>query len=686
MEERLLAITKKFRPALETMSAERRLGGIGDVIVLLYSAPLALVGIIWLIRVTDVSVFQEDPLLLLIFAILMTVLGLLNFFLIIELGTNQYGSIDGSLSGIVFWSAILLIGPSAVWLGVIWTLYELASAWRISTSSATRWNAVRNFCLNLTGNSLLPLISLSQYQRWGGEFPLAGRTLSAILPAIGAIAINSGLWLLLWAGYFIYTMWALKKMGREINVRFAIAFFILGFGLNHLAHPFAILATEIYVRNGLPYYLFFMAGMLMVAYLARRLSQAAESSRQQSRQLEKLEQLGRAIINAPPDEVTLPAILEEHVPNMFPAGNLVLWTFPDRILFKHPKIWTPDLHLIWPWLLKQTDAQFFSAEDSLPWNEASTAHNPILAAPIREIETDQVFGGFYLELHTLAEPWDRRLLTNLAPAVQSLTSQVASAIHQSVVYAQSLELQRVTQELKWAGSIQSSLLPYSFPNIPGWQLALTLKPAGETSGDFFDVIPLGNEKIGLVIADVLDKGIGPALYMAISRTLIRTYAIELDSQPDTVFFATNERILSDTNSNLFVTAFYGILDPESGELTYCNAGHNPPYLVSSNNSEGIQELGRNAIPIGITKDATWGNNTITLLPGDALILYTDGIPEAQNESGELFGEKSLLDVIRANQGKSAGDLQASILDAVHKFVEDAPQYDDITIMVLVRDV
>jgi sigma-B regulation protein RsbU (phosphoserine phosphatase) len=254
------------------------------------------------------------------------------------------------------------------------------------------------------------------------------------------------------------------------------------------------------------------------------------------------------------------------------------------------------------------------------------------------------------------------------------------------VYARSLELQRVTQELKWAGSIQSSLLPYSFPNIPGWQLALTLKPAGETSGDFFDVIPLGNEKVGLVIADVLDKGIGPALYMAISRTLIRTYAIELDSQPDTVFFATNERILSDTTSNLFVTAFYGVLDPESGELTYCNAGHNPPYLVSSNNSEGIQELGRNAIPIGITEDATWGNNTITLLPGDALILYTDGIPEAQNETGELFGEKTLLDVIRANKGKSAGDLQASILDAVHKFVGDAPQYDDITIMVLVRDV
>ena len=174
---------------------------------------------------------------------------------------------------------------------------------------------------------------------------------------------------------------------------------------------------------------------------------------------------------------------------------------------------------------------------------------------------------------------------------------------------------------------------------------MTLEPAGETSGDFFDIIPLSEGKIGLVIADVLDKGVGPALYMAISRTLIRTYAIELDSQPDTVFFATNERILTDTSTNLFVTAFYGVLNPETGELTYCNAGHNPPYLFSYENGAETQALMRNAIPIGIDEEATWGNETVQIQPGDALILYTDGIPEAQNSAEEFFGEQNLLQVM-----------------------------------------
>jgi sigma-B regulation protein RsbU (phosphoserine phosphatase) len=312
-------------------------------------------------------------------------------------------------------------------------------------------------------------------------------------------------------------------------------------------------------------------------------------------------------------------------------------------------------------------------------------HSPTLTAPIREIESDQTFGGFYLELHTLAQPWERRSLNALMPAIQSFTDQVASAMHQSVVYTRSLEYQRVSQELQMAGDIQASLLPTVFPNIHGWQFAMTLEPAGETSGDFFDIIPLADGKIGIVVADVMDKGVGPALYMAISRTLIRTYAIELNSQPDTVFFATNERILTDTTSSLFVTAFYGVLNPQTGELTYCNAGHNPPYLLRSEDVANTQALVRNAIPIGIEEDTTWGNDTVLIEPGDALILYTDGIPEAENNNGEFFGEETLVQVAKANLGQSAGDLQANILDAVHHFVGDAPQHDDITLMVLVRD-
>jgi serine phosphatase RsbU (regulator of sigma subunit) len=607
------------------------------------------------------------------------------FFLVVELGPNRYASADGSLSGIVLWSAILLIGPVFLWVAVLWSMFRLAIDLRSAPSVASRWDSLRNFSLQITAYTMGLLLSLAFYRRLGGQYPFVGFTFSAIFPALGAMLLYLILMIVLWSGYLSYVSLSQRLIGVGGSVRATLYFFFLALGLNFAPHPFAVLATGLFVQNGLLIFTFFILGMLMVAFLARRLSMVTESTRQQSRQLERLEQLGRSIINAPPGEETLPDILEEHLPNMFPAGNLVVWTFPDQVLFKHPEQWTPDLDTIWPWLLRQTEAQGFLFSDELPWSGHYSAHQPALTAPIREIESGQTFGGFYLELHTLAQPWDKRSINALIPAAQSLADQIASAMHQSVVYSQSLEYQRVSQELRMAGDIQSSLLPTVFPNIPGWQFAMTLEPAGETSGDFFDVIPLADGKIGIVVADVMDKGVGPALYMAISRTLIRTYAIELDSQPDTVFFATNERILTDTTSSLFVTAFYGVLNPKTGELTYCNAGHNPPYLLRSDGIADPHALIRNAIPIGIAEDTTWGNDTVLIQPGDALILYTDGIPEAQNREGEFFGERSLVEVAKANLGKSAGDLQATILDAVHQFVGDAPQHDDITLMVLVRD-
>jgi sigma-B regulation protein RsbU (phosphoserine phosphatase) len=246
-------------------------------------------------------------------------------------------------------------------------------------------------------------------------------------------------------------------------------------------------------------------------------------------------------------------------------------------------------------------------------------------------------------------------------------------------------LDRVAQELRLAGDIQSSLLPYTFPSIPGWQLSVSLTPAGDMAGDFFDIIPLSDGKVGIVIADVLDKGLGPALYMALSRTLIRTYATEFDLSPDTVFFATNERILTDTRANLFVTAFYGILDPDTGTLTYCNAGHNPPYLLSTQNERQVQTLGRTGIPIGIDEDATWEHATAQLSPGDCLLLYTDGVPDAANGDGEFFEEQKMVEVVKQNLGRTAEEIQTTIMTEINQFVGEAPPTDDITLMVLIRD-
>jgi serine phosphatase RsbU (regulator of sigma subunit) len=429
--------------------------------------------------------------------------------------------------------------------------------------------------------------------------------------------------------------------------------------------------------------------MVVVAILTRRLSLAGETNRYQYRALEKLEQLSRAIINAPATVEALTERLEEHIPNMFPSGKIVIWRFPDQILYNSRPDRTPDLEPVWPWLLAESDVHGFLARDTLPWLDNFVPHNPTIVAPIIESDESKAYAGIYLELHTLAQPWNRRTLNNLIPATRTLADQIASAFKRLEVAEQTRQLERVTQELSLAGRIQSSLLPYSFPAIDGWQLAVSLTPASEMAGDFFDIIPLADGKIGIVIADVLDKGLGPAMYMALSRTLIRTYATEFDLDPSTVLFATNERILKDTRANLFVTAFFGVLDPSSGELTYSNAGHNPPYLLSANsksdNGHNVKGLKRTGIPIGIDEDATWDQATVTLTPGDCLLLYTDGIPEAENGNGEFYEERVLVDVAKKNLGRSAEDMQVSILNSLKDFIGDTPQSDDITLMILVRD-
>jgi sigma-B regulation protein RsbU (phosphoserine phosphatase) len=243
---------------------------------------------------------------------------------------------------------------------------------------------------------------------------------------------------------------------------------------------------------------------------------------------------------------------------------------------------------------------------------------------------------------------------------------------------------KMARELALAGEVQTSFLPRELPDIPGWQLSVTLKPSRETSGDFYDVNLLPNGRLGLLVADVVDKGAGAALFMALSWILIRTYATEYPTQPELVLSAVNRRILKDTNANQFVAVFYGILDPATGTLVYCNAGHCPPYLVSAQSGEKVQKLIRTGIPLGIFEDETWEQGVVQLGPGDVLVLYTDGITDAEDGKGTFFGQERLLESVQANLGHPAQDMQDALMAEVHKFVGDAPQFDDIALMVIVR--
>jgi len=244
---------------------------------------------------------------------------------------------------------------------------------------------------------------------------------------------------------------------------------------------------------------------------------------------------------------------------------------------------------------------------------------------------------------------------------------------------------KMAAELALAGEVQAGFLPHELPDVPGWQLTAALQPARQTSGDFYDLIPLPGGRLGMVVADVSDKGAAAALYMALCSTLIRTYAPQYPSQPELVLRDANLRILNDTVTDQFVTVFYGVLDLNSGTLLYANAGHWPPYLVSVRNGGSAQRLVRTGMPLGILEDQTWGQAAAQVAPGGALVLYTDGITEAQDEYGTSYGEDRLLRAVRAGLQDSGHTVQDSIIESVLEFVGDMPQSDDIALMVMVRD-
>ena len=468
-------------------------------------------------------------------------------------------------------------------------------------------------------------------------------------------------------------------------MRRMMGFLLVSLALPYITYPFGILAAGVFSQNSLPSYLFFIFGVMLVAFMGRRLSTVAESSRQQYRQLRQMERLGRAVINGPPDASTLPEILQEHVPIMFPSARIITWVRPDRYILRHPEEWQPDVSRFWSWIKTQRRPSAFLADSPIPWRRERPAHSPLVVAPIIDMEDDEVMGGVYLELQPLVHLRDRRALQRLFPGINALTSQIASAFNKATVYNEAIENQRAADELRLAGEIQSGFFPESIPVEAGWELAVTILPARETSGDFFDFIELADGKLGILIADVTDKGVGPALYMALSRTLIRTYAIEYELDPSLVFFATNERMLTDTRASLFVTAFFGILDQSTGLMTYSNAGHTPPLLMPADPEQEVHNLSVTGMPIGIDESAIWEMAEVQLDPGDTLVLYTDGVLDAQDPEGEFFEADRLRQAAQRHAGQTAHAVQAGLIETVHDFSAGADQFDDITLMVLVRE-
>ncbi len=301
----------------------------------------------------------------------------------------------------------------------------------------------------------------------------------------------------------------------------------------------------------------------------------------------------------------------------------------------------------------------------------------VLALPLRS--QAEVQGVMLVDYTERPHHFSQRRIALLS----GLTNQAAIAIENVRLYRESLESERIAQELQVARQIQASFLPEACPALPGWSIAATSQPAREVGGDFYDFIPLGANRLGLVIADVSDKGVPAALLMALSRTVMRAVAAGGRS-PAAALRRANELLLSDARSGMFVTLFYGILDAEEGELTFASAGHNPPYWRRRRGGELVR-LARRGIALGVVENPAFEQDQIILRPGDALVLYTDGVTEAFDPEEHAFGERGLQQAIRSAGVQPAEPMMAAINQAVQTFVRGARQADDYTLLVIMRE-
>ena len=265
--------------------------------------------------------------------------------------------------------------------------------------------------------------------------------------------------------------------------------------------------------------------------------------------------------------------------------------------------------------------------------------------------------------------------------ITGIAQQAALAIQNDMLQKEMVVRERLETEVQLARQIQQTFIPETLPQLSDWELAARWKTARQVGGDFYDVFDLPDNKLGLFIADVADKGVPAALFMALTRTLVRAAVIEAAS-PAEALKRVNDLLIPDTKQGMFVTAVYAVLDMDKHELTYVNAGHNPPLWVRSDGA--VEKLTRTGVALGAAEDVNYEQRVIPLEKEDNILLYTDGLTESYNIDGEFFGEERLIRALQTNLCSSAHDLMDVIEKSLLDFVQDMPPADDLTMLVLRR--
>ena len=316
---------------------------------------------------------------------------------------------------------------------------------------------------------------------------------------------------------------------------------------------------------------------------------------------------------------------------------------------------------------------------------------------------DQVAGGDKVVTRFVVHsPHDRGELMGVAPTGRVLTNR-AIVIHRIVegkiteewglgtiggtlrkqrLEQEISERERIEQEMRVARDIQQASLPREVPELVGWQISPYYQPAREVGGDFYDFFDLEDSRVGIVVGDATGKGMPAALVAEASSNMLRAVAQALDSSsPGEVLERVNETLIARIPPNMFVTCFYAILDPKSGRLLYANAGHDLPYL--RRRGSDCEELRARGMPLGLMPGMSYEQKEIVLDAGETALFYSDGLVEAHDPKGEMFGFPRLQELV-AEHGEE-GQLEGFPLEELYSFVGEAwEQEDDITLLTLRR--
>lgn len=315
---------------------------------------------------------------------------------------------------------------------------------------------------------------------------------------------------------------------------------------------------------------------------------------------------------------------------------------------------------------------------SLDPNQEINLGNPeafVFAVPIAV--KDDLYGVMLIE----EAPGGLRFRARRLEIITGIAQQAALAIQNDLLQKEMVVRERLETEVQLARQIQQTFIPETLPQFTDWELAARWKTARQVGGDFYDVFNLPDGRLGLFIADVADKGVPAALFMALTRTLVRAAVTELES-PAEAMKRVNDLLIPDTKQGMFVTAVYAVLDMEKSELTYVNAGHNPPLWLKHDGS--VQRLTRTGVALGAAEQVQYQQRVIPVQKHESVLFYTDGLTESFNLEGELYGEERLIEALTTEDCSSASSLMDVVEKSLLNFVQDMPPADDLTMLAVRR--